>query len=84
VSEIELDKCEQRVAYLMNMVPQSRSDYLLLILLYWQVFDGIDIPEEVVKRIQEHATQPETITRSRRKVSEQLKLQQLLEFQRMT
>jgi hypothetical protein len=81
--DYEFDRSDQKVAYIMNVVPQARQDYLLLILLYWQIFDGVEIPEEVISQIVNRATKPETITRSRRKVSEQLKLQQLLQLQRM-
>lgn len=81
--EYEFKTSDQKVAYLMNIVPQARDNYLLLILMYWQIFDDIEIPEEVVKNIAERATQPETITRSRRKVTEQLKYKQFLELQRM-
>jgi hypothetical protein len=81
--EFEFDRSDQKVAYIMNVVPQARKDYLLLILLYWQIFDGIELPEEIVSQIVQRATTPETITRSRRKVTEQLKIQQLLQLQRM-
>lgn len=83
MADYQFEKSDQKVAYLMNIVPQAKHDYLLLILMYWQIFDDIEIPEETVKQIIERATQPETITRSRRKVTEQLKYKQLLELQRM-
>jgi hypothetical protein len=59
-----------KVAWLMTHVPATRDDYILLILLYWQTFDGIDIPAETVKQILESATEPETINRVKRKVIE--------------
>ncbi len=77
-----LDRSDQRVAYIMSIVPQTKTDYLLLILMYWQIFDDIDLSEDTIKQILEKATTPETITRSRRKVSEQLKYKMFLE-QRM-
>lgn len=83
MADNQFDKADQKVAYLMNIVPQTKQDYLLLILLHWQIFDDIEIPDEIVKQIIERATQPETITRSRRRVTEQLKYKQLLELQRM-
>lgn len=83
MAELEFKTHEQKIAYIMSIVPQARNNYVLLILMYWQIFDDIEISEETIKQIVERATQPETITRSRRKVTEQLKYKQFLELQRM-
>ena len=40
---------------------------LLLTLLYWKVFDGIDIPDSVMQSILQQGTNPETIFRALRK-----------------
>jgi len=64
---VELKTTEQRVAYLVQKVPATRTNYKLLLLLYWQVFDGIDIPKEVVNTILEKGTEPESIGRLKRK-----------------
>lgn len=63
-----------RVAYILDNVPATRTNYLLLLLTYWQVFDGINIPQEIVRQIAGRATQPETVNRSRRKVLERLRI----------
>lgn len=82
MAELKLDGSLQKTAFLMDKIPATRANYIHLILSYWQVFDGIDIPEEIVKQIVEKATQPETISRSRRKALQQLRIKQLLEMYR--
>ena len=64
---MELKTTEQRVAYLVQKVPATRTNYKLLLLLYWQVFDGVDIPKEIVNQILENGTEPESIGRLKRK-----------------
>jgi hypothetical protein len=64
---VELKTTEQRVAYLVQQVPATQSNYKLLLLLYWQVFDGVTIPREVVNDILEKGTEPESIGRLKRK-----------------
>lgn len=83
MEEYEFKRSDQKVAFLMDAAPQTRRDYLSLILMYWQIFDGIDLPESVARQIIEKATAPETITRSKRKVTEQLRYKQFLELQGM-
>ena len=80
----ELKTAEERVAFLLDNVPQTRHNYLYLILCYWQVFDGLDIPESILHAALQRATQPETISRARRKVLERHRSRQYLQFlQRM-
>ena len=67
---MELKTAEQRVAYLVQKVPATRNNYKLLLLLYWQVFDGVDIPKEVVNAILDKGTEPESIGRLKRKAVE--------------
>lgn len=83
MSKFKLDKSEQKVAFLMDKVPYAHQNYLALILSYWQIFDGVEIPPEVFSQIVEKGTQPETITRSRRKIAEQARMKRYLELQRM-
>lgn len=83
MSQEELKTTNQKVAFLMDNFPQARNNYLYLLLSYWQVFDGIEIPKGVLQAAAEHATQPETITRARRKVLEMHRYRQFLELQRM-
>lgn len=78
----DLDTNEKRVAYLMNNIPAARHSNLYLILSYWQIFNDIDIPEELLQELAGTATQPETITRARRKVLEQHRIRRYLELQR--
>lgn len=80
--EHDLDTNEKRVAYLMNSIPAARHSNLYLILSYWQVFNDIDIPEGLLQELAGSATQPETITRARRKVLEQHRIRRYLELQR--
>lgn len=77
--KLKLDNSLQKTAFLMDKLPAARTNYIHLILSYWQVFDGIEIPAEVVKQIVDKATEPETISRSRRKALEQLRFKQILE-----
>lgn len=83
MAEMDLNQAYRKVAYLMDAAPQARQDNLLIILMYWQIFDGIELPSEIVAQILEKATAPETITRSRRKVTAHNRYKQLLELQRM-
>ena len=83
MAEYKFDGSQNKVAYLMDKIPQTRNNYLYLLVTYWQVFDGIDIPEEVLQAIVEKGSQPETVSRSRRKVIEQAKMKQILELKRM-
>lgn len=83
MAEYKFDGSQNKVAYLMDKIPQTRNNYLYLLVTYWQVFDGIDIPEEVLQQIVEKGSQPETVSRSRRKVIEQAKMKQILELKRM-
>lgn len=66
----KLTTAYQKVAWILDRVPAAKHNYKLLILLYWQVFDDIKIPEEVIKEIAENGTEPETISRAKRKVME--------------
>ena len=65
-----LKTSDQRVAWLLDKVPEVRSNYSLLLLLYWSVFDGIDIPKKMMQGILSDGTKPETISRGRRRVTE--------------
>ena len=55
------------MAYLVSKVSATRSNYKLLLLLYWQVFDEIEMPKELINAILERATEPESIGRLKRK-----------------
>ena len=66
----KLKTAYQRVAWLLEKVPATQANYKLLMLLYWQVFNGIDIPKHTIQEIIEKGTEPETINRAKRKVLE--------------
>jgi len=83
MEELKLDTAREKVAYLMDNIPQARFNYLHLLLVYWQVFDEIDLPDHVVQQIVEKATQPETIGRARRKAMELAKYREILQLQRL-
>ncbi|MDK2600586.1 hypothetical protein QO179_24135 [Bacillus stercoris] len=83
MEDLKLDGAINKVAFLLDNIPQARDNYLYLLLSYWQIFDDIDIPEEVVSQIVEKATQPETIGRSRRKAMELARYREILELQRL-
>jgi hypothetical protein len=66
---------EARIAYLLESIDalgeiNSPRRKILLTLLYWKVFDGIEIPDSVMRTILNQGTNPETIYRSLRKVQE--------------
>lgn len=67
---------KDKVEYIVEMVPRAALDQKLLILTYWRVFDGINIPPSVAKEILEKGTSPETISRSKRKIIEQMRRSQ--------
>lgn len=66
----DIKTTEQRVAWLLEKVPATRNNYVMLLLAYWTVFDKVDLPKECVDQILQNATQPESISRARRKIFE--------------
>lgn len=77
--ELKLDTLVQRISYLYDVLPETEESRLLLILSYWRVFDGIDIPDWVIKDIMEKGSEPESITRIGRKVTGFKQLQTIIE-----
>lgn len=67
MTDNKLNGPKERVAFIMDQIPETRYNYLYLVVSYWQLFDGIEIPEETVQQIIKQGTQPETIARSRRR-----------------
>ncbi len=59
-------KAAENVINIMEQVPEARVDKKLLCLLYWMLYDNIDIPADVVKKIINQGTPPETILRYQR------------------
>ncbi|HLO11161.1 MAG TPA: hypothetical protein VK190_02770 [Pseudoneobacillus sp.] len=56
------------VGYILDRVPEANESYILLVLLYWKLFDGIDIPVSLMREIIEKGTAPESITRLKRMI----------------
>lgn len=79
--KFELKTSRAKVLYLMEKVPAVKKDYKLLILLYWQVFDKIDIPKELFSAVLSNGTQPESISRAKRKNNQLLFTSKELEKQ---
>ena len=81
--DLRLETATEKVSFIMDNIPQARHNYKLLMLSYWQLFDGVDIPKDVIQKIAEQGTQPETIARSRRRAVELVRIKQILEMQRL-
>jgi len=58
------------VRYILAHYPNARSNDKLLMLLYWKMVDGIDIPRDFWYAFLHRATPPETIRRARQKIQE--------------
>jgi len=61
-------KVKSNVGALVERLPNLTKDDRFLLIAYWQVYDGIEIPPKVAKEIITRGTKPESITRSKRKV----------------
>lgn len=59
----------ENVEYLLNKVPNTSNNDMLLILLYWNLFDNIDLSSTVINSIMKNATTPETILRNKRRLT---------------
>lgn len=51
------------VEWITKRVPEASEDPKLLVLIYWQLVDGIQIPASVMQEILEKGTSPVTIIR---------------------
>jgi hypothetical protein len=58
---------EEKVSLILDKFPAAADDDRLLILLLWKIYDGLEIPTELIKEILLHGTMPESITRAKRK-----------------
>lgn len=61
---------EDRIKYLLSEYPET-MDYKILLLYYWKIFDKIDIPDSVAKAIVERGSEPNSLSRIRRRVLEE-------------
>lgn len=57
----------EKVQHLIREVPEASHNDKLLTLLYWRIYDGIQIPPAVMREILEKGAQPDSITRLKRK-----------------
>jgi hypothetical protein len=62
----KVDARIHRVSWLIESFPESASDDRLLLIAYWQIFDGIEIPKNVAQAIAKSGTMPDTLTRLKR------------------
>lgn len=65
--EPQLNNIYEKVTWLVQNVPETKTNFKLLILLYWQMFDEIDIPAHLITDIMEKGSEPESISRLKRK-----------------
>jgi hypothetical protein len=68
---------QDQVAALIKAYPPAKDDNNLLVVLFWQVADQIDIPGNVADKIS-RATSVETIVRARRDVIERAKMRETI------
>lgn len=61
---------KEAIEHIISKVPAAAYNNNLLVLMYWKIFDGVDIPGDIAKQIVDRCTSPETITRARRKIVE--------------
>ena len=59
------------VSHLIAMDRRTEKNDLLCILKFWQMYDGIEVPEQAFYDVLSHATSPEVIMRARRKIAEE-------------
>jgi hypothetical protein len=57
----DLRSQRNRVRYLYETVPGIEDNPMLLNVLYWTIFQGIDIPQEVQKELIERAADPQVL-----------------------
>jgi len=78
-----LSNTETAIRYILAHYPEARNNDKLLMLLYWELADKINIPKEFRQAFLYRATHPETIRRMRQKIQEQgdyLPRQEILEL----
>lgn len=73
----ELTSMYGRLKYLAESVDGIATDSnrgrLLATLLYWKVFEGVDIPDDLMRQIMEKGSSPDSIGRVTRMVLEDIK-----------
>jgi hypothetical protein len=64
----KLSRVETGIRYILAHYPEARNNDKLLMLLFWEIFDKINIPKEFRQAFLYRATPPETIRRARQKI----------------
>jgi hypothetical protein len=80
-----LSNTEMVIRYILAHYPEARNNDKLLMLLYWELADKINIPKEFRQAFLYKATPPETIRRARQKIQAEgsyLPRQEVLEARR--
>jgi hypothetical protein len=80
-----LSNTEMAIRYILAHYPEARNNDKLLMLLYWELADKINIPKEFRQAFLYKATPPETIKRARQKIQAEgsyLPRQEVLEARR--
>ena len=67
----KLSRVETGIRYILAHYPEARNNDKLLMLLFWEIFDKINIPKEFRQAFLNRATPPETIRRVRQKIQSQ-------------
>lgn len=62
----------EKVAFILDRVPEARNNKKLLILTYWNLFNEAGIPRECVERIMNNGAEPEAITRDARRLAQRI------------
>lgn len=76
--ELKLDTLVQRISFLYDSVPEVKDEPMLLVLIYWRIFDEISIPDWLIQEIADKASNPDSIMRVGRKVASYSQLQALI------
>lgn len=58
------------VAYLLDTIPGAAEDSRLLLLAFWKLCDGIDIPRSVFQEVMARGSYPDSIFRRKREILE--------------
>lgn len=54
---------KEKVKYLISIAPDLVNNPSALLLLYWKIFDGINVPNELINEVAVKATPPESVLR---------------------
>jgi hypothetical protein len=72
------NRVENQVEDLASNIPLVLTDDRFLLLMYWKICNGIDIPNSLIREILAKGSMPETITRSKRKYKNKPRAQEVV------